>query len=111
MGVVYKARDTRLQRIVALKFLHTDLNISDETKRRFILEAQAASALDHPNVCTVFDIGESEDGRARGADGQRGAVGPGRSVSLLVNDQPIEGNIIPFPPKGVTSIDVKVILE
>lgn len=60
MGVVYKAKDPRLNRHVALKFLPSHV-IADETRRiRFINEAKAAAALDHPNVCTVYDIDEYE---------------------------------------------------
>jgi non-specific serine/threonine protein kinase len=62
MGVVYKAQDTRLQRMVALKFLPPHFTDSPEEKTRFIHEAQAASALNHPNVTTIHGIEESPDG-------------------------------------------------
>jgi dienelactone hydrolase len=63
MGAVYRARDTRLDRFVALKFLHRGLDRPDADPYRFLQEARAASALDHPNICTVHAIEKTDDGQ------------------------------------------------
>ena len=63
MGTVYKARDLLLDRFTVLKFLLPYLGQNEEAKQRFVREAKAASALDHQNVCTIYEIGEVESGQ------------------------------------------------
>ena len=63
MGVVYTAHDPRLKRQVAIKLLTPDLTRDETAKQRFLQEAQAASALDHPNICTIHEINETDDGQ------------------------------------------------
>lgn len=63
MGIIYKAEDLKLKRKVVLKFLPPDITADLETKQRFIHEAQAASKLDHPNICTIHEIQETDSGQ------------------------------------------------
>jgi eukaryotic-like serine/threonine-protein kinase len=63
MGVIYRARDARLDRTVALKFIAPEIRREPRAQQLFLQEARAASALDHPNICTIHEIGETEDGR------------------------------------------------
>ena len=64
MGIVYRARDLKLERDVVLKFLPAVLHADEEATRRQIREAKAASALDHPNICTIYGLEETDDGLA-----------------------------------------------
>ena len=63
MDVVYQAHDPRLDRHVAIKPIPPDLTRDESAKQRFLQEAKAASALDHPNICTIYEINETDDGQ------------------------------------------------
>lgn len=70
MGVVYKAEDIKLKRTVALKFLPPQLTKNAKARKRFIQEAQAASALDHSNICVIHEIDETKPAPADAGEGQ-----------------------------------------
>ena len=85
MGVVHKALDTKLKRIVALKFLSGGLAADPAQRQRFIREAMAASSLDHPNICTIYEINEAEDGQLFMAM----AYYPGETLSQMLRGGPL----------------------
>jgi serine/threonine-protein kinase len=114
MGVVFKAEDMKLKRPVALKLLPFQLSSSPEAKARFIREAQAAAALDHPNICTVYEVGE-QDGQAYIAM----AFIEGRSLKAEIAQRPLKvdevldisaqvaGGLEEAHRKGVVHRDIK----
>jgi serine/threonine protein kinase/Tol biopolymer transport system component len=115
MGVVYKARDVRLGRLVALKFLSPRLSASPAHKQRLLREARAASALDHPAVCTVYEVDETADGQLFIAMAfcqgetlksriERGPLPPERAVALVLQ---IADGLAAAHEKGVVHRDVK----
>jgi serine/threonine protein kinase len=115
MGVVYKAEDTRLDRSVAIKFLPSSLATQDAAKKRFIHEAKAASSLEHPNICTVHDIGETDDGQMFIAmphyEGEtlqeriaRGALDFGEAIDIVVQ---LASGLAKAHEQGIVHRDIK----
>jgi eukaryotic-like serine/threonine-protein kinase len=115
MGVVYKAHDTRLDRDVALKFLSSPGTQTEELKQRFIHEAKAASSLDHPNICSIYEIDETSDGQLyiamRAYDGvslnkkiQSGSLTP---VEIIDYALQIVSGLQAAHEKGIVHRDVK----
>ena len=89
MGVVYRARDERLRREVALKFLGDQITHDDVAVDRFLHEAQAASALNHPNIITIYDVGESPAGRFLVME-----LVAGRTLRAVIAERPSSDEII-----------------
>ncbi len=115
MGVVYKAEDTRLDRLVALKFLPSELTRDVESKLRFVHEAKAASALQHNNICTVHDIDETDDqqlfivmdcyeGESLKEKIARGPLKPDEAVDIAIQ---IAHGLLKAHEKGIVHRDIK----
>ena len=114
MGVVYKAEDTSLKRIVALKFLASQSLGTPDEKTRFVHEAQAAAALDHPSICTVYEINEVEgqtfiamayiDGQSLRAKTERGPLNLEETLSLAID---IARGLQEAHEKGIVHRDIK----
>ena len=114
MGIVYKAEDLRLKRFVALKFLPPHLVNSPELKERFLIEAQAAAALSHPNICVIHEVGESEErpyiameyveGETLKDRLRKGPLEPGEAAGLV--DQ-VAAGLGEAHGKGIIHRDVK----
>ena len=114
MGIIYKAEDVKLKRNVALKFLPPELMRDDEAKERFVLEAQAAAALSHPNICTIHEIHEEEgksfiameyiEGQTLRENIKRGPLGINEALDIAI--QVAEG-LKEAHKKGIIHRDIK----
>jgi len=115
MGIVYEADDVKLRRPVALKFLPAELTGDPEARERFVHEAQAASVLDNPHICTIHEIGESEDGRmfiamalcsgeSLRARVKRGPLPPAEALSLAAQ---VADGLAAAHARGIVHRDVK----
>ena len=115
MGVVYLAEDTRLQRRVAIKFLPDATNRDAEARQRFLAEARAASALDHPNVCAIHQVDETPDGRVFMVMGfyegetldrtvARGPLGAHRAIELVAQ---LADGLAAAHARGIVHRDLK----
>jgi len=114
MGIVYKAEDTKLKRSVALKFLPPELIQDEEAKERFVLEAQAAAALSHPNICTIHEIDEEEgesfiameyvEGQTLRAKIEKGQLEIDESLDIAIQ---VAGGLEEAHKKGIIHRDIK----
>ena len=114
MGIVYKAEDTKLKRNVALKFLPPELIQDEEARERFVLEAQSAAALSHPNICTIHEIDEEEGksfiameyvkGQTLRAKIEKGPLGLDRALDIAIQ---VVGGLEEAHKKGIIHRDIK----
>jgi len=114
MGVVYKAEDTILKRTIAIKVIRPDFTVDKEAKKRFILEAQVAASLDHPNICTVFEISQAEghdfitmafiDGESLDKKIELGALEPQEAIDLGIQ---VASGLNEAQEKGIIHRDIK----